>query len=311
MRKILLFCGILLNQAAIAQTDGDYRSAGNGNWTSAASWERFNGSAWVVAPGAPAPTDGVVTVLPGHTITVNQNLTADQVVVSAGATLVVDLSLYIVDGPGEDLIVNGTLLWESGSIGNASNTGTALFNTGASVTMYTTGIKAIGCSITNNGSIDWQDGPWYFGNAIHTITNNGSITISGNNTMQNFSGGASLINNGTITKTSNGTTDLNFSSGIFNNGAINLNAGTIATLYEVTNTGNFIFNGGSYTNRNVFNYDAGVISGTGTFTNLSELNLALDLTLPATLVFTNNTSHTVQGPGKFYPQLRFFNRRSL
>lgn len=302
MKQIFTFgsvicCSLLLHIAVTAQTTGDYRSAGNGNWTNAISWQRFDGTDWVTAPDAPGPDDGETTILPGDTITVNLNLTADQVVVSAGATLIVDLSLYIVDGPGEDLIVNGTLLWESGTIGNASNTGTAFFNTGASVTMYTTGNKGIGCSITNNGNIDWQDGPWYFGNSIHTFTNNGTLTISGNNTMQNFSGGASLVNNGTITKTSTGATDLNFSSGIFNYGTINLNAGSVSTLYEVTNTGAIVFNGGSYTNQNEFNYNAGTITGTGTFTNLSELNLAIDLSFPASLIFSTNTSHTVAGPG--------------
>src|SRR5688572_14306015 len=232
----VICCSLLLHPAVTAQTTGDYRSAGNGNWTNANSWQRFDGTNWTTAPATPGPSDGEVTILPGHNITVNQNLTADQVVVSVGATLTLDLSLYITNGPGEDLIVNGTLMWESGTIGNASNTGTALFNTGASVIMFTSGNKGIGSSITNNGNIDWQDGPWYFGNSIHTFTNNGSLTISGNNTMQNFSGGASLVNNGTITKTSSGITELNFSSGIFNNGTINFDAGTVSTLYEVTNT---------------------------------------------------------------------------
>ena len=294
---LVLCCFLLWHAAVTAQSTGDYRSAGNGNWTNVNSWQRYDGTNWAVAPAAPGPSDGEVTIMSGHNITVNQNLTADQVVVSVGATLTLDLSLYIVDGPGDDLIVNGTLMWESGAIGNAANTGTTLINAGASVTMFTTGNKGIGCSIINNGNIDWQDGPWFFGNAIHTFTNNGNMTISGNNTMQNFSGGASLVNNGTITKTSSGTSDLHFSSGIFNNGTINLNAGTVTTLYAVTNTGAVVFNGGSYINRREFNFDAGTISGTGNFTNLSELNLAIDLEFPNTLIFTTNTSHTVAGPG--------------
>jgi hypothetical protein len=293
----VICCSLLLHFAVTAQTAGDYRSAGNGNWTNVNSWQRYDGINWTTAPAAPGPSDGEVIILPGHNITVNQNLTADQVAVSVGATLTLDLSLYITDGPGEDLIVHGTLMWESGTIGNAANPGTAVFTAGASVSMITTGNKGIGCSITNNGHIDWQDGPWYFGNSIHSFTNNGTITISGNNTMQNFSGGASLINNGTITKASSGTTDLHFSSGIFNNGTINLNAGTVTTLYDVTNTGAFVFNGGTYINQHEFYHNAGTISGTGTFTNLSELHLAVDLTFPGSLIFATNTSHTVAGAG--------------
>src|SRR5688572_30500874 len=129
----VLCCSLLLHAAVTAQTTGDYRSAGNGNWTNAGSWQRYDGTNWTVAPAAPGPSDGEVTILPGHNITVNQNLTADQVVVSVGATLTLDLSLYITNGPGEDLIVNGTLMWESGTIGNAAGPGTALFNAGSSV----------------------------------------------------------------------------------------------------------------------------------------------------------------------------------
>lgn len=59
-----------------AQTTGDYRSAGNGNWDVLASWQRYNGATWVVptvGQGYPGQNAGTptVTIQSGHTITLN------------------------------------------------------------------------------------------------------------------------------------------------------------------------------------------------------------------------------------------------
>lgn len=54
MRIINIFClFIILTSLLIAQSVGDYRSRGNGNWKDASTWSRWNGSAWVNASSKP------------------------------------------------------------------------------------------------------------------------------------------------------------------------------------------------------------------------------------------------------------------
>ena len=87
----LLTISILLLGAvgANAQTTGDYRSVASGNWNIAATWERYNGTAWVAAIGSPTSSDGVITIRNGNTVTANTSLTIDQTVVAVGGTLAV------------------------------------------------------------------------------------------------------------------------------------------------------------------------------------------------------------------------------
>ncbi|HKR03704.1 MAG TPA: T9SS type A sorting domain-containing protein [Bacteroidia bacterium] len=94
---------------AYAAAAGDFRSINTGNWNNAAIWERYNGTAWVAAPGTPASGDGVISIQNGHTVTVTAMVMVDQVVVDAGGTLTVSSSTTVMNGAGTDVTVNGTL----------------------------------------------------------------------------------------------------------------------------------------------------------------------------------------------------------
>src|SRR5690606_4146382 len=126
---------LFLVTALLAQTDGDYRSTGTGDWEDVGSWEVFSGGEWVSAISAPTDADGVITIGEGHTITVTSNVTANQIefennpntgitgtlVVARGATLT------ITDEEGDDvrllndffsiaqLVVEGTLELQAGA----------------------------------------------------------------------------------------------------------------------------------------------------------------------------------------------------
>jgi hypothetical protein len=68
---MLVFC-----LTSNAQAVGDYRSAGNGNWSALTSWQIFDGTNWVTpsaAQGYPGqfPGTGNVTIYNGHQITLN------------------------------------------------------------------------------------------------------------------------------------------------------------------------------------------------------------------------------------------------
>lgn len=115
MKKLLAawvaaFC---MGSPVNAQTAGDYRTHQTGNWSDAASWERFNGSTWTTpAPTAPTLSDGVITILGGHTVSVDSNVTADQMVIDSngGVTVMPTITVTVADGVDSiDMVVNGTL----------------------------------------------------------------------------------------------------------------------------------------------------------------------------------------------------------
>src|SRR5215471_426845 len=104
--KLKLLFGLLAIFSSIfvfGQSLGDYRSIATGNWSVAATWQRFDGANWVAAPAAPSSSDGVITIQSTHTVTINTSVTADQIVVSSGGTLVLASTLTLNDGVGTDL----------------------------------------------------------------------------------------------------------------------------------------------------------------------------------------------------------------
>lgn len=62
----------------LTQVTGDYRSKASGNWSSASTWQTYNGMAWVNATSYPGQNSNVgsVTIGSGNTVTLNVNITA-------------------------------------------------------------------------------------------------------------------------------------------------------------------------------------------------------------------------------------------
>ncbi len=98
-------------QNVYAAVSGDFRSAASGNWSSISTWQTFNGSSWVAASATPNNLNGAISVQSGHTVTVTVNVDADQFVVDAGGTLIVNAgkTLTIQNGSGTDFTSNGTV----------------------------------------------------------------------------------------------------------------------------------------------------------------------------------------------------------
>ncbi|MBC7534178.1 MAG: hypothetical protein H7258_00615, partial [Ferruginibacter sp.] len=190
MKKYLLLVAfVCISFSSFAQSSGDYRSAATGDWNASASWQMFNGTTWVAALAAPSSGGGAITVVSPHTITANSNITADQVLISTGATLNISSSTFsLEDGTGTDLVVNGIFIMN----GTLSGPGSALING----TLNWTGTLNSATTISPTGIINLNN---YSGGRLlgGTLTLNGTMNITGGG-ISNF--GGTLINNGTINK---------------------------------------------------------------------------------------------------------------
>jgi hypothetical protein len=194
MRTVLrfLFVTVLIAGQALAAATNDHRTKASGEWSSASTWQRYNGTTWIDAENPPATSDAAITVLSGHTVTVQYDATIDQFTIDEGGTVSIEGAIFtIADGAGDDLTVNGTL----------ANTGTLQFNGGAG------GFKVFG-TVTNAGTINGA--AWYYadGKYQHNYTNGiGYIPAAawyGNSTCEvigyttasgNMSVGAQTFNN--------------------------------------------------------------------------------------------------------------------
>ncbi len=316
MRKylFLLFLSAISFSVAKSQATGDYRSAANGNWNSAATWQRYDGTNWVAAVTPPSSTDGVITILNTHTVTVNFAVTVDQVIVDNGGTLALTGSgITIADGTdANDLTINGAFNQSGGTVigtghllinGTANWTGgfidvfaTTIGTTG-SMTINVTGDVRLFDPLTNNGTINWTNGALRFQGG--TITNNGTFNISNTATnIENF--GAGTFTNsatGTITKSSAGTTAQNI---IFNNnGTFQVSAGNFTNSSTFTNTGSVSFsNNAILQNNSTMNFNTGSsMSGTGSFNQTSgtvSFNLAIGIVATITI---NHSGGVIAGTG--------------
>lgn len=122
--------GITVSVTPAANTGLSFRSAGSGNWSSAAVWEMSydNGSSWLPALVSPNSTYGPVTVAGGHTLSVTSNLSIDETIIETGATVTTSAVLTIADGPAADCSVSGTV--ETTGSGSIISTGSLEFADG-------------------------------------------------------------------------------------------------------------------------------------------------------------------------------------
>ena len=137
-QKIVFGCLILLSPILLSAQQ--YRSKGSGHWNSKASWQiSSNGTNWTDATTHPTFNNStLITIRNTHSITMNGNIDADQVVVESGAKLLVSsgvsFKLKSVKTPVFSLQVHGvvetsgSITNESGSIMLMENNSELIFN---------------------------------------------------------------------------------------------------------------------------------------------------------------------------------------
>lgn len=315
---------LLFSSALMAQNNYRSSGGGSGNWHDPLSWqEETTPGNWVAAVAAPDNGDGVITIQNTHTITVAAGfpITADQVVVASGGTLVVNDVLTLNDGTGVDLQVNNGTLTQTSTITGAGTVqidGTYNWNGGTLASVTTIGAigavfiqtsdKNLNAALTNNGSITWSASTITFN--AGSITNNGTFTATGNNALAFGSGANSFSNtvSGSFSKNSGGTTSVNIP--FSNAGTLGINAGifTSGTANgSFTNSGTINFTAGTTLNvsgtaaTNAFNAgstltETGVGTATMTITQNTNINTALNLVADITFNL-NAPAATLGGTG--------------
>lgn len=251
---------VLFSSFLNAQSIGDYRSVGDGDWNTASTWQTYTGI-WVGALVPPSSLNGAITIRNNHTVTVTANNTVDQVTINSGGTLVLasntltlgllaldnlvcNGSLEITGGNlnislASTVTVNGSMLWTDGDITGVLTTGTVNINSGGIFTLNTSATKDLltaTINVNTGGTMNWDGGDINL-NLLGIINNNGNINTSCNNAIL----GLGTFNNnsgGVFAKTSTGTTTFNVivtsilgtfkGLGTYDFNNLFLNAGTIS-----------------------------------------------------------------------------------
>jgi len=189
-----------------------FRSQATGNWSSAASWESSsNNSTWSDATRTPSSLDYTITILNGHTVTVDAAVTADEIVIATGGTLSTGTNLTVNNGIGDDITVQngGKIIYTGAPTYNSSTirilTGGILSVQATSLTGNGTGVNASTHIYDNGAILEWNyptsspssSGVTYFPN----------VDVSTVPTLRFTSGTASSIGAGSPT-TINGNVEI-------------------------------------------------------------------------------------------------------
>jgi hypothetical protein len=274
-------------QAFAAPVLGDYRTTGSGDWNNASTWERFDGSNWLAATVAPTTADNIITVVNGHTVTINANTTIDQTVVEAGGFLVVNdaIVLTVANATGNDLDVFGTVK-NAGVI--TQNGGSIIFeNTGKYQHNFTTTPGTIPSSTWNSGStceiIGYTTNPeapgglQNFSNFIWNCPQQ-SDAINLNAGITNLSGDLNIMNTG---------------SGELDWAASAVNCTIAGNL--IINGGNFVYNKSSATTSLTVNGD--YVQSGGSMTISEATYSAPNFNINGTFILTGGNANFVKGLG--------------
>ncbi|QBN19144.1 T9SS sorting signal type C domain-containing protein [Flavobacterium nackdongense] len=242
---LMIFCFVC---STYGQTSGDYRSVSSGNWSTVGTWQRHNGTSWVVAPDYPGQS------LPCRVfISDNTTVTADVSIFSNKPTrleftpLATNAVLNI--NPNISIEINGNVV--IASPGSGVNYGDAILNVGA-------GSLAIGGILSLNDT----QGP---NNDCELRIGSGSVTVLGTEArMLGVANENAIIFDG---------------SGFFvtNASTISLSGGSL-----VAGTGTVEFNGTGVQTINNYNFNNLVLSGSGIKTIVSGATIANNLTITGT-----------------------------
>lgn len=194
------FLLLLPASEALAQSNGDFRTRQSGNWSRSNTWEEFVGGSWTNSNNTPDRRDGVVTIRTGHDINGNDRGQYDQVVIEAGAELTINQTFRVIDGPGTDLEVYGTLRVSRTT--RLEGAATAYFHPGSQTIVD----NSDRMQFRDSSSAIWANGSVLNVNGIFQVQDNATVTLSDNTVFTNDS---TVRVNGNATLTLDNSTFIN------------------------------------------------------------------------------------------------------
>jgi hypothetical protein len=117
------FAALLAGVAQAQSSIGDYRSAGRGNWDTAATWESFNGTSWNAAATKPIATNSVY-IQSAHTVTLTASAACMDIHFCAGSAAVSASTMGFVALGANTLAVHGKLRAYIAPVGTIPGTST-------------------------------------------------------------------------------------------------------------------------------------------------------------------------------------------
>ena len=242
MKKIIfiLITSIVISFSALAQSSGDYRSIGNGNWNDATKWEIYNGSNWINATTYPGqnPGTGAVNIMNETEITITASVPhpVASLYVNADFDQVLPFGVLTFSSPNPiSLTVSGDVIIYGG-MGVIDQNGAKSH----SLTIGSSFVAGAWIYIQDSTCIDYYPCPGYYysiGGDIQTISNDDKLGVTFNTTKPN----SSISGSGTIT-----FQDISFDGiGISVETSIHIN-GTARFMNGLVKSGNFCGTGCVY-----------------------------------------------------------------
>ena len=136
-----------------------FRTKQSGDWGAASTWESSsNGLNWINATLIPTSNANTITIMPGHTVNMVSDVSADQLTIQAGGVLnhshTITFTLH--DFTGDDMIINGTYV-VNGAI--PSGTGKYVVNAGGVIRVdANTGGNADNLAFSENDRVLFKTG---------------------------------------------------------------------------------------------------------------------------------------------------------
>ena len=305
----------------------NYRSKATGNWNESNTWEYYRGGAWIPAVSAPSANDGTITLRSPYVVTVPSSggyINVDEITIDAGAKLVINVCpsnwwFNIVDGPGTDLTINGTMEYQDDKVSMVS---------GASMGVGDGGKFQHNLNYPGNYPITVPTASWHTNSTYEVISSNQLAPSEGlNQNFGNFTwnstgqvtdinlGGSLSTINGNLTVISTGTHKL----ALTNSTALTLSIGkdlilqegtldfsTSAAPVKILNLyGNYTQTGGTFRNSNANQLTVNFKGAGKTFTQSGgtlipndinwDINSNASLSLSSNLPVASGKSCTLSG----------------
>ena len=165
-------------QSGHAQSINDFRSKANGNWNATATWERYDGAAWVAATYYPGfGTTNAVSVL--HTVTGNYSTSVTGLSVSGALTMSAGITMVV---NGNLSVTAGTYTLNSGALtvnGSVAVSGGALSGSSGAITVSGEVAVSAGTLSINSGAFTVSGATTISGGLLTDISNTGVTTFGG------------------------------------------------------------------------------------------------------------------------------------